>query len=574
MIEAFRLEQFTVAHTAVYAYIGWNDVFDEPPQPNGLEFYLSRLPREWALETLAKIGATLFNSGLYYVNANQQIAFVRSFSGKVTFDDRVTKIIENDHTRIFAHPDLVAAIMKYAVVHASPNLKPHRNIFEYLLRSILIFNTRYGEVRRIEGDPHDRNNYLPYEIDAILGSHENFSFVMARYYRFMEWAKAQRSEVKPYLPVADDFKSFFGASFEEYSAAALAVVTPFLSRFPLDEWMRQAGCVDFGDWTAKLTEKRFIDQFVETLSVDIAEAKQRLAERVDAYGLVDLRPFMDRPLLRIQAVRFVAPYQGFLRNRLGTGLFFAIFDKYRSRGDDSHFRFSEIFGHFLEEYLLELISTAAKDRSDARVFGEVRYKTSAGESKSSDIVFVAGHTAVFMDVTRSRLRLDQTICDSDPQSLADDIKKIFVDKAHEIDRSIADFRRGAFRLGDIDPSTIQKFIPVIITEQDFPQLIALPAKIRSAIQSAGHLAQWEDVQILAAEDVELLYLSGDGQLQLEGILARKAAIPEYSQRDLASYLYDNEPEMLRPTDDRSLPGYREFFEVATRTLRDWGLPAK
>jgi hypothetical protein len=105
-------------------------------------------------------------------------------------------------------------------------------------------------------------------------------------------------------------------------------------------------------------------------------------------------------------------------------------------------------------------------------------------------------------------------------------------------------------------------------------LIALPAKIRSAIQSAGHLAQWEAVQILSAEDIELLHLSGDGNMQLEGILARKAAMPKYSQRDLASYLYDNEPEVLRPTDDRSLPGYREFFEVATKTLRDWGLAAQ
>jgi hypothetical protein len=563
-----------MAHTAVYAYIGWKDVFDEPPPPKGLEYYLSRLPREWAIETIAKIGATLFNSGLYYLNANQQIAFVRSFPGDVTFADRVVRIIESDHTRIIAHPSLVAALMKYVLIYSSPYLKPHRNIFEYLLRSIVIFNTRYGEIRRIEVDPHDRNNYLPYESDSILASDENFSFSMARYYCFMKWAKAQPPAIKPYLPVYADFKDFFGASFEEYTAAALAVVTPFVSRLPLDEWMQQTGCVDISDWTAKLTEKRFIDQFVESLSVDIAEVKSRLAERTDAYGLADLRPFIDRPLLRVRAMRFVAPYQGFLRNRLGTGLYFAIFDKYRSRCDDSHLRFSEFFGHFLEEYLLGLVSTAAKNRPDTRTFGEVRYRTSAGELKSSDIVFIAGGTAVFMDVTRSRLKLDQTVCELDPQSLVDDIKKIFVKKAHEIDRSIADFRRRAFRLGDVDPSTITKFIPVIITEQDLPQLIALPVKIRSAIQAAGHLTHWEDVQILSAEDVELLHLSGDGNLQLEGILARKAAMPNYTQRDLASYLYDNEPEMLRPTDDRSLPGYREFFEVATQTLRGWGLAAQ
>ena len=316
-----------------------------------------------------------------------------------------------------------------------------------------------------------------------------------------------------------------------------------------------------------------MERLFDMLSLDIEQARSVISSTPDAFGLTDLRPFVERPLLKLGSTSFACPYQGFLRNQLGLGLFYVIFDKYRTRGDDSNLRLSQFFGRFLETYLFGVVSDATRRRKDAHVFPEKKYLVKGGESKSSDVILVAGSNAVFIEITRSRLRLDETICRRDRKSLDEDIERIFVRKARELDRSIKDFKSGAFQLNGVNPATIKNFFPVITTEQDFPQLIALPQLIRSAIAGAGYLGQWKDVQVFAAEDIEALYVSSDGNLELERMLDKKITDPKYRYRDLPTYLYDLEPDKLAPRGDKSLPGYRELFDnIVIPTLRRWGLP--
>jgi hypothetical protein len=562
-------------HNPAHSYVGWRDAFGTDPPPDGLRFYLQRLPKTWLVEILGKIGTTLFNSGSYYFNPNQQIEFIATFKrcSGVSYAERIARLIASDASRTLVHPSLVATLTSYALLYGSDDERVPGFAWDHLLRAILLLNTQYGRVRlNRTGNAED---FLPYEIEIMLEINSNFGFVMARYFNFMQWASEQRDTVEDYIPIQADVPDFLGMPYEEYAAAAFAVVNPFMSRLSLSDWQRQPGFIDMNAWLATLDERRTVHAFLDSLAIDPAVATAALLTRPMSYGLADLRPFVDKPLLQIGDMRYACPYQGFLRNRLGEGLYWAIFDGYKRRGQEAVAkRFTRFFGHFFEQYIFGLIQAAMAERSGIRLFPEQPYRVPQGQRKSSDVTLISGETAVFIEVTHTRFPLDEALCDRAPDAIDRSIQAIFVRKARQLNDRINDYLRGSYNLDGVDPTSIKRIFPVIVTEQHIPQLIALPRRIRSAIRQHGFLTAWEDVQFACAEDAEALYVSSDGKMDLDGILVRKAAMPQYVHRDLATYLYDNENEKIAYRAGASVPGYRELTQqIVLPTLRRLGLPS-
>lgn len=478
---------------------------------------------------------------------------------------------------MLVHPSLVSTLLKYALVYGNDGDDVPYYAFDNLIRSFALVNEKYGSAHRVAHAANERLAFLHYELESMLEFHENVSSVIARYYQFMRWAQSDPRLSDPdFVPVDVDFRRFFGMSYEEYAAAAFGLIAPFMQRYTLDRWQDQAATVNLDILTSTLTDRHHFEELLTTLSIDLKSAIEQLKREDNAFGLSDLRLFIEHPLLRLNDFVFACPYQGFLRNRLGTGLYFALFDKYRAEGRKQHLRFASFFGHFLEQYLFGLVEGGSRSQPDVRVFPEQRYRTARGESRSSDIIVVQGDTALFLEVTRSRFKLDKTLCDRDEESLKEDIDQGFVTKARQIDESIKEFRRGAYRLGAVDPGEISKFIPVIVTEQDLPQLISLPELIHTSIREAKLLQGVGTLQILAADDIEALYRSAEGTGCLVRILSGKASTESHRYRDLASYLYDFDQSLIRPShDSRELPGYREFFDaVVMPKMREWGMEWK
>lgn len=560
-------------HEVAYSFIGWNEAFSSPPA-GGLDYYLRALPRQWLVTTLAQISTTLFNSDMYYLNPRQQIEFVLSLKKDIHYNERIARFIDRRHNCVIVHPEIVSTLFKYALLYGAVQGPIPGYAYDHLMRALLLLNTKYGEVHGNKPqDPPDPCSFLSYELETMMGSHENFSFVVARYYQFIQWAKRQDSRDENYLPIADDFPRFFGMTYEEYATAAFAIFTAWAQRFELGDWRLQIGELNVDAWTATLSEQQHIKSLLSMLSQTPETAIARLSQAAPSFGLSDLRPFVNHPLLRLGEARFVCPYQGFLRNRLGAGLYFALFDKYKEQGSNRQFKLSRFFARFLEDYLHGLVAEGSKQNGNVRVFPEQCYRSPRGESKSSDIIVVQGSTAVFMEITRKRFKMNQTLCERNPKSLEEDIDQAFVKKARQIHHSIEDFKNGLYHLVDVDPNRIQRYVPAIITEQDFPLIVSLPHMIHAAVRKAGWLTDYEPLQILAAEDIEAVYTSAQGTSDLANILLRKASHPGYRSRDLASYLVDNEQHVIRASPgDHSLPGYREFFDtVVTPKLREWGL---
>jgi hypothetical protein len=191
---------------------------------------------------------------------------------------------------------------------------------------MLLMNSKYGEARLARTD--DPRDFLAYEIELMLAAHSNASFYLARYYGFMKWARSLPDDFDDYLPVRENFESMLGMSYEEYATAAIALFNPFTMRPPIAEWSTQNGIVDMEAWVANLKETGAIRALFRMLSLNMTEASEELAKRPNSYGLADLRPFVDRPLLELGESLFACPYQGFLRTKLGEGLYWTIHGAY------------------------------------------------------------------------------------------------------------------------------------------------------------------------------------------------------------------------------------------------------
>jgi hypothetical protein len=563
-----------VPHDVGYGYVGYEDAFPaSSPPPDGFSFYFRRIPKSWLIETIGKLGTTLFNLNSYMLNRDQQIGLLESFRKDVSYADRIARFIATHPTRVFAHTNLVTALTRQALLHGADSGQVPSYAYDNLLRAIALFNSKYGAERFV--GHRGPETFLPYEMEVMQQMKFNFSFMLARYYKLMDWAARQEVDGKYYLPLESDFPEFFaGARYDEYAAAALVIANPFINHLDLRNWREQRGIVDMAQWLTPLQTRGPVATQLDELSIDVPTAVSCLSKRPDRYGLADLRPFVDHPLLRVGAQTYACPHQGFLRNKLGEGIYWGLFNGYKNRdGDRVALRFSQFFGRFLEDYVFGLLRESARLRAGAKVFPEHRYQTGNGGVDSPDAAFFAGDVAVFFEVTRKRLPLDEGIIDQQPQAIANTIQELFVRKARQLHKRIEDFRGCVLRYPGVEESKVNRIFPIIVTEQDFPQLIALPRMIRDAVRNAGLLAGSEVLQIMSAEDIELLHLDARGSLDLDGILSRKAAIPQYVNRDIVAYLADNEPQRLRHHPEVSLPGYGELAARTQAVISSWGLPA-
>lgn len=516
------------------------------------------------IESVSRFACVALNSGMFYQNRDEQIKFMRAL--KLSYADRIVRIIASGKASVFLFPESAAALCKYALLYGADDGKVPYDELDRVIRALILTNTLFGE--KAGHDPSAGTEaFLVYELRSLLSNSENFSMVADRYYRFFTSDAAASGA----LLVKEDFNSFYGMTYEDYVAAGFMIATAFLGPRSITQWSEQRLALDFADYFVNLENKDFVQKWLDLYSCTMEEAREALLRSPETYSLADLRPFVDTPLLEVSAGRYVTPYFGFLKNKLGVGLYFALFDRYRSRGDGSEKRFAQLFGAWFETYILELMRDATRERPSVDVFGETAYKTGDGNSKSTDVVVIDGNCAVFIEITKKRFKLDETICELDPKALADDLDAMVIRKAKQLDRSLRDFRSGLYKLDGVDPALIERVFPVILTEQGVPQLISLNARLREKIRDERYLEDCEPLNILSAEDIEGLVWSERGSLDLCGLLARKQANEALRYRDLVTYLYQAEPEKLRPENPDARGVF--FSKVVEPYVKRWGLRA-
>ncbi len=292
---------------------------------------------------------------------------------------------------------------------------------------------------------------------------------------------------------------------------------------------------------------------------------------------------MRRPLLGIDEHNVCAPYLPYLENSLGSGLFFAFLDGYNDqpgktkeeRKADSDM-FTRYFGEFFEDYVVDLLR--ACHPTPELIFGERKYVTEEGtEGNATDLVIFEGENALFIDISASRFNVAKTLIGLDPDSIRKDLEKIIICNATQLDKSIRAFREGRLSYPGVDASAIKRIFPIALTIQPIPRAFALNRRALEEVERLGLLKGIERLEILTAEDAEMLGSLYSGGVILSDMLSRKIVHPhpKATNDSLKNYLFFFEPQTLKqavkPTEqvDKS-----PWVQSVLALVREWMEPPR
>lgn len=142
------------------------------------------------------------------------------------------------------------------------------------------------------------------------------------------------------------------------------------------------------------------------------------------------------------------------------------------------------------------------------IAADVLYGSSSSSSRrSSDVILGFERNPVFVEVVSGPLRAG-TLTRGDLADFAEDLQRLVVGKAEQLDRSIRDFREGKLILEGIESIQTGKIWPVIVTSHAFPLREEISLAIDEALREAGHLQHPKvaPLSILSAE--ELFFCEG------------------------------------------------------------------
>src|SRR5262249_16016983 len=130
------------------------------------------------------------------------------------------------------------------------------------------------------------------------------------------------------------------------------------------------------------------------------------------------------------------------------------------------------FGKVFELYVRRSIQRAIPDSDSLarRVYPEFVYPVrGVGDRKSSDVIVIYRDSAIFVEATASRIRMENTAISGDLASFEADIEKIIPTIAKQLTGRISDFRAGLYTIGGLTPREIRRIQPVIATLHSMPE---------------------------------------------------------------------------------------------------------
>jgi hypothetical protein len=365
---------------------------------------------------------------------------------------------------------------------------------------------------------------------------------------------------------------------------------------PIDDWFRE----DYGLTAAEQVAVGFgIATVTEALDPDVAPAERRvvlapigegmLADRVDAVtelvsaprewyadryaelsnGLESIAwertPFLRRPCLRLANSQWLLISPTAIDSWLGEGFYHRGLECAQRRGERATNDFFTFFGKLLETYCLELTQSVYPDDrpvGGGRVYGEQRYGP-GGSKRTSDVAIDLGLDLVLIEVVSARFSRDVRVFGK-PELLNEALERMLFKKMGQIGRVIAAVLSGDAAIPDVDPATLERVWPIVVTGGEFIQSELLWDRIDAEMPAELRVARVQPLTVLDIGDLELLLgLVHEGH-HLPDVLNQKAQGP-YRRLDLSRWMIEElhlpQPLLQRP------PIIEERWETLGDTMR-------
>ena len=281
-------------------------------------------------------------------------------------------------------------------------------------------------------------------------------------------------------------------------------------------------------------------------------------------------PFQQTPFLRSPDGSMVLSSPRFLSDWLEDGFHYRALDAVAGQPRDRRKsgRYLRFSGLIFERYCVDLAKRAHRVAfaGHVNVRSDLAYRTSAGESRTVDLMVFAGSDLVLFEVEHHRPAVAVTV-HGDPASAAQDLREHIVEMVDDLAEFIELLRSPqAPQIKGLDMKRIRRIYPVVVSVEAPAQQPVLWEFLESEGLSRLLQTGSQPLTILDAEDFEMLCGLVEGGALLPSLLERKTA-PAYAQLDLKVWLGDD-PLAPRPQRPIQLEeSYESLVEAVAGAVR-------
>ncbi len=462
--------------------------------------------------------------------------------------DMLTRLrrLKNWRERIIFFPQQILFTAKMALLH-SPDRDEERAEAEFrdVLVELLLMAADFLDRLDLSGDRR--------ELECVLIAHQvrNYLMNMTEQIRYMV-PRASLLYLK--LPLTPEFlrtpdfidlpavfQAATGFNLKDYLAFGFALLVWFINQSYLrDTYREEHASINPHTFFSTSTidpalAHRLLEGFVHTH----ASAKAAFEARAgDVSRLTyDFLPFMAKPLYQIRGDIIVPMHLGYLEARFTNGIYWTIFDHLQG---EHRRKFTRFFGRIFEAYIRRSFQRSMPDEPGLarRVFPEFTYPTSHGERKTSDLVLLYPRTAIFLEATASRIRLEATAISGDLTAFEADVAKVILENARQLTHRIRDFRSGLYTFDGVTGHDIERIYPVIVTVHSVPESTIIWDHMRTMLADRELLSDpgVEPLQLIDVEEVEILETIFQQGVSLLQVIEARAADPERRNIGLKNFL--------------------------------------
>lgn len=550
------------------AYIEYREIFSHIITPRLVELLFARMPLAATLGQISRISLALNNDSVRAIDPNNQRQLIKDFEAEVPWIRRLGDLMSREQ-RVLVHSLQMAFMVRLALLHCYTDERLDSDFGDSFVRALLAVNDLYS--RTLSTQSNGAGVFVKMELQSLVTFDEGPSQLVYRNARFFEWAAELSADDRDFLPVSDDLKRFRGMNGREFITASFCIFTQFLTIRDANVAGQRGVFSSLRAMCETLSDRTCINNWLSRHALSVDEMRSRLAVVPTTYGIGDLLPFLDRPIVIAEDDVVVCPVPMFLGNVVGTGLFFTLFDAYKAEDEQKSQRFTRMYGRFLEEYCREIVKWAT-DGLSFSITGDEEYTTRYGPRRATDIIIQCeSHPSVFMEVSKKRFNLIATIANGDMASLSKDLDQMIVEKVEQIGKYIRDVESGLSALSQ----PCSEALPLIITGQAVPGMLGIPRLIRDKLAAVEPFAKVAmavgGVSYMSVDELESLAKAFGGRLDLAALIRKKHNHPETAARDGSVrnffYYYYSDSTAREP---RELPSQTELFKrTVIETFEKW-----
>lgn len=482
---------------------------------------------------------------------------------------RILVGLSAEANRLVFSPEQLLALMKLAFLfcddEAEQTFQQSRDLRERFAVNCLLGITDYlggaraeEESQRATTRGQDREILFRHlaRLELFYATYnDKFVHLLPRYYDlFLRLAQSDRMRESPqYSDLAGAFEEATGLDLRAWLSLGFGIATRYI---PLDfadpdldpqrlrifkhQWFRHSD-----------VSEAMVETMWQRLALDAQGFRGRLQKEIADTGEFDtehfsysMLTFRDKPLFAETEETFVPLSLYLLEERIAGGVFWQISDFLRQNDrEEDWWRFRSFFGHLFHQYVTEVFARldAATGIPGARFFPEFTY--GKPEKPTWDIAWIdPGKTirALLIEVVATRPRMIGTAIQADMQTLEEDLDRIVIEKAGQIDRVLRDFQARRFTLGGFHFWDIDAFYPVVVTIVPPPRYLLMGRYIEERLGQKGLLQQRKvnPLQVISAYELEMLEPIITSGVPLSEILKRKILHDVYRYGPLTGLLRD------------------------------------